>query len=49
MKRIREWSYPVGLIALWVVASVFTISSLSRMNASWEAVRNPASVSVPRT
>ena len=28
MQKIREWGFPVALIALWMVATAYTISLL---------------------
>ena len=34
MDRIREWSFPVAVLTLWVVAAGYTLSSLGHAHAA---------------
>jgi hypothetical protein len=34
MDRIREWSFPVALLTLWVVAAGYTLTSLGHALAA---------------
>jgi hypothetical protein len=47
MKLKSDWSFPVGLIAAWVLASVYTIATLHSMDRDWRSYR--AAVSTPHT
>src|SRR3954447_26727951 len=45
MKKIMSWSYPIGVITMWFVAAVFTLSALESMSREWDTARNVAQVS----
>lgn len=52
MQRIREWSFPVGLLVAWMIASVYTLHSLAVARAALgRAFQGPAATSpkVPTT
>jgi hypothetical protein len=34
MDRIREWSFPVAVLTLWVVAAGYTLTSLGHAHAA---------------
>jgi hypothetical protein len=44
MGRIREWSFPVALLTLWVLAAGYTFSSLGQAHAAVSAADKPAAV-----
>jgi hypothetical protein len=46
MKRIFNWTFPIGMIAGWMIASIYTVTSLQAMDREWQGQR--AAVSAPR-
>jgi len=42
MERLREWGFPIGLLLVWAVAAVFTVSKLVGMEAAVERTQVPA-------
>src|SRR4051812_35074561 len=34
MDRLREWGFPIGLLLVWAIAAVFTVSALVGMDAT---------------
>jgi hypothetical protein len=36
MDRLREWGFPIGLLLVWAIAAVFTVSALVGMEATVE-------------
>jgi hypothetical protein len=49
MKKIRVWAFPAGLLLAWLVASVYTLSSLVDANAEHRRLLGPAVVGSPHT
>ncbi len=43
-RKIREWSFPVGLIVAWVIASAYTAIQLGQLPAARAAAVEPRSV-----
>lgn len=49
MQRIREWSFPAGLLLAWMIATVYTLHSFAAARAQSERFfQGPAAVS-PKT
>ena len=42
MDRIREWSFPVAVLTLWVVAAAYTVTSLGQAQGAMSAAQKPA-------
>ena len=42
MDRIREWSFPVAVLTLWVVAAAYTVTSLGQAHGAMSAAHKPA-------
>jgi hypothetical protein len=49
MKMIREWAFPAGLLLAWLIASVYTLSSLVDANAEHRRLLNPVAATSPQT
>ena len=41
MDRIREWSFPVALLTVWVIGAAYTVSSLGQAHAAMSAAQKP--------
>ena len=46
MDRIREWSFPVALLTLWVLTAGYTFSSLGRASAQMSPAQKPVSATM---
>ena len=42
MDKLREWSFPAVLLALWALASAYTISELGAAHAAAVRAQAPA-------
>lgn len=47
MQRIREWSFPIGLLVAWMIASVYTLHSLAAAHVEYGRVFPGAAVTSP--
>src|SRR5712671_5825366 len=43
MDRLREWGFPIGLLLVWAIAAVFTVSALVGMEGTVERTQSPHS------
>jgi hypothetical protein len=48
MKRIFAWAFPAGVIAAWMVASIYTAASLQAMDREWQGQRATVSATPQR-
>ena len=49
MKTIRDWAFPAGLLLAWLIASVYTISSLVDAHNQHQRLLNPVAATAPQT
>lgn len=46
MKLKNDWNFPIGLLAAWIIATVYTVATLHGMDRDWRSYR--ATVSAAR-